>query len=285
MVFFSMRIAPGDPAVIQIGLYASEEQIEEYRTELGINEPILTQFKIYLKGLFTGQWGYSYYQNRPVLDTIVERLPATFTLFGAAIGIAIVASIIMGVAAALNANTIIDRIIVGFSLLGQSLANFWIGIVFILVFARILKILPSYGMGTPKHLILPSITYSLSLVGVLTRLVRTAMLEQMSQDYVRTARAKGLSERMVILKHVLRNSLIPWVTYLGIMIGDAIGGVVVIETVFAWPGTGRLLIDSLMNMDYPVVQVMVMLITIFIVFTNLVVDFLYGVLDPRVVRH
>jgi ABC-type dipeptide/oligopeptide/nickel transport system permease component len=140
-------------------------------------------------------------------------------------------------------------------------------------------------MGTFKHLILPSITYALALVGVLTRLVRTAMLENMKQDYVRTARAKGLAERVVLLKHVLRNSLIPWVTYLGIMIGEALGGSVVIETVFAWPGTGRLLIDSLMNMDYPVVEVMILLITVFIVSVNLIVDMLYGLLDPRVSRN
>lgn len=285
MVFFAMRIAPGDPATIQIGLYASEEQIEEYREALGLNKPLLVQFKHYLKNLATGNWGYSYYQNRPVLETIVERLPATFTLFITAISLVVIASLIMGVTAAVKVNTIVDRLIVGFSLLGQSLANFWIGIVLILLFARTFKLLPSYGMGTFKHLILPSITYALALVGVLTRLVRTAMLENMKQDYVRTARAKGLAERVVLLKHVLRNSLIPWVTYLGIMIGEALGGSVVIETVFAWPGTGRLLIDSLMNMDYPVVEVMILLITVFIVSVNLIVDMLYGLLDPRVSRN
>lgn len=278
-----MRVAPADPAVIQIGLYATEEQIETYREELGLNEPLTVQYMNYLKNLFTGKWGYSYYQMRPVVEMIVERLPATFTLLASAMAIAIITSIILGMLASLKANTILDRLIIGFSLLGQSVANFWVGIVLILVFARVLKLLPSFGMGSIKHLVLPSITYAIVLVGVLTRLIRTAMLEQMRQDYVQTARAKGLSEKVVFLKHILRNSLIPWVTYLGIMIGEAMGGVVVIETVFSWPGIGRLLIDSLMNMDYPVVEAMIILITLFIVVINLLVDLSYGVLDPRVV--
>jgi len=282
VIFFTVRIIPGDPAASALGPYATQEQLKNYRERIGLDKPLIVQYRIFIQDLLSGNWGRSYYQRESVVKLLANRLPATLELLITSLGIAIVLSLILGVFAALFVNTIYDRLIVGFSLIGQSIPQFWIGLMLILLFARTLQVLPSFGRGTFSHLILPSITYASILVGVLTRLIRSSMLENMRKDYVRTARAKGLAELWVVVKHALRNSLIPWVTYLGLIIGQAIGGVVVIETVFSWPGVGRLLISSLLNQDFPVVQVTVTLVAASFALINLVVDLVYGVLDPRV---
>lgn len=282
IVFFVLRVVPGDPAIIFAGPSATAEQVQAVRVDLGLNRPLYAQYFGYLGSLAQLDLGNSYRWDRPVLGLVMERLPATALLASSALVIALMLSIPLGVAAVSRRDTAVDRAVSLVSLLGQALPNFWVGILLILIFAAQLHWLPSSGIGTWKHLILPAFTLALPLIGVLARLVRAGLLEVLGEDYIRTARARGLSDRVVLVKHAGRNMLIPVVTMVGLQFAQMLGGTVVIETVFGWPGLGRLLVDSVATRDYSIVQAAIITIAVIFTTVNLLVDLSYSALDPRV---
>jgi peptide/nickel transport system permease protein len=281
LVFFGLRLS-GDPVFLMLGDEASPEAITALRSQLGLDEPVPVQYVRYFQTVGQGDFGNSLRERRPVTEIVAERLPATAELASAAIFISIIFGIPMGILAALRRNTIVDRGLMAVAFFGQSAPGFFIGIMLILIFSMQLQILPSSGRGTWQHLLMPAIALSTYGVASLARLTRSATLEVLSKDYVRTARAKGLKESTVQMRHVLRNAAIPVITVLGLQVGLAISGAIVIETVFAWPGMGRLIIGAVSNRDYPVIQMAVLLIAVSVVTINFIVDILYGVIDPRI---
>jgi peptide/nickel transport system permease protein len=282
IVFVVLRLVPADPAVLILGSDATEEEIDALRAEMGLDRSIVAQYGIFLTDVLQGDFGDSYRQQTDAMGLVLERLPATIKLAVAALSIAVVIGIPLGLVAALRVNGFVDRAVSAVSLLLQSLPGFWVGIVFILVFSRTLKWFPSGGSESWKHLVLPAVTLALPFIAILTRMTRSGLLEVINESYIQTARAKGLSERIVIFPHAMRNALIPIVTVVGLQFGQLLGGAVIIETVFAWTGVGRLLIDAIGQRDYNVVQAAIVVIATFFVVINLIVDLLYGYLDPRV---
>ena len=282
IVFVVLRLIPADPALLILGSDATQDEITALRTQMGLDRPIIAQYGIFLTDLLRFDFGDSYRLQRDAMSLVLERLPATLELAFTALAIALLIGIPFGVLAALRVNKTSDRIVSVLSLIAQSLPSFWVGIVFILIFARTLHLLPSAGTGTPMHMILPAVTLALPLIAILTRMTRSGLLEVIHEGYVQTARAKGLSERIVIFPHAIRNALIPIVTIVGLQFGQLLGGAVIVEMVFSWPGVGRMLIDSIGQRDYNLVQAVIVLIATGFVVINLVVDLLYGYLDPRV---
>lgn len=282
VIFLVVRVIPGDPAAVLLGTHATAEMVAEQRSKMGLDRPLILQYALFLRQALAGDWGRSYHEGRPAFAMVLERVRPTVELALASITLTIVLSFGLGTLAARWVQSPIDRGVGMLSLVGQAVPNFWLGLVFILVFARNLNWLPSFGRGTPWHLILPTVTLSVQLIGVMTRLIRAGVLEISGQDYVRTARAKGVTESQVMTRHVYRNMLIPVVTMLGLQLGALLGGVVVIEMVFAWPGLGRLIVTAINNRDYPVVQAAVTFTAMIFVVLNLLVDLTYGYLDPRI---
>ncbi len=282
IVFVVLRLVPADPAVLILGSDATQEEIDALRAEMGLDRSIVAQYGIFLGDMVQGDFGDSYRQQTDAMGLVLERLPATIQLAVAALSIAVVVGIPLGLIAALRVNGFVDRAVSAVSLMLQSLPGFWVGIVFILVFSRTLQWFPSGGSGSWKHLVLPAVTLALPFIAILTRMTRSGLLEVINESYIQTARAKGLSERIVIFPHAMRNALIPIVTVVGLQFGQLLGGAVIIETVFAWTGVGRLLIDAIGQRDYNVVQAAIVVIATFFVVINLIVDLLYGYLDPRV---
>jgi peptide/nickel transport system permease protein len=282
VVFLAVRAVPGDPAQMMLGPNATAADVDALREKLGLNRPLVVQYATYMFRTARLDLGESIRIAQPAVSLVVERVPATAKLALTAILIAVAISFPLGIAAAIRPGGMLDGVVSVVSLLGQSVPGFWLGIMFILIFARSLRLLPSAGDESLAHLILPSITVALPLVGVLTRLVRSGLLDVLDEDYIRTARAKGLTPRMVMWRHSIRNMLIPVVTVIGLQIGHLLGGAVITETVFAWPGVGLLLVDAITNRDYPLVQAAILFITGIFVTINFVVDLSYGALDPRV---
>jgi ABC-type dipeptide/oligopeptide/nickel transport system permease component len=282
VIFLAVRAVPGDPAQMMMGPNATAAEIDALRDKLGLNRPLPVQYATYMLQMLRLDLGESLRLARPVVWLVAERLPTTGKLALAAILIAVAVSFPLGIAAAVRPGGWLDAAVSVVSLLGQSVPGFWLGIMFILIFARSLRILPSAGDESWAHLILPSVTVALPLIGVLTRLVRSGLLDVLDEDYIRTARAKGLTAGAVMRRHALRNMLIPVITVIGLQIGHLLGGAVITETVFAWPGVGLLLIDAITNRDYPLVQAAILFITAIFVAINFVVDLSYGVLDPRI---
>ena len=282
IVFLAIRVAPGDPAQLMLGAEASPQALAALRQRLGLDKPIVVQYVEYLAQAARLDLGISLRLDQPALQAVGERLGATTRLALAAMLLAILISFPLGIAAALHQDGPIDRLVSIVSLFGQAAPSFWIGIMFILVFARQLRLFPSAGAETAQHLILPALTLALPLVGILTRLVRSGMLDVLREDYIRTARAKGLAEQTVLRRHALMNMLIPVITVVGLQAGHLLGGTVIVETVFAWPGVGRLLVEAISNRDYPLVQAAILLITSGFILINFLVDLSYGYLDPRV---
>ena len=282
IVFVAIRVAPGDPAQLMLGAEATPQALAALRERLGLDKPLPLQYVEYLFQALRLEFGNSLRLDQPALQAVGERLGATARLALAAMLLALLVSFPLGIAAALRQDSLVDRLVSIVSLFGQSAPNFWIGIMFILVFARQFRLLPSGGAESAQHLILPAVTLALPLVGVLTRLVRSGMLDVLHEDYVRTARAKGLTSRTVIVRHALINMLIPVITVVGLQLGHLLGGTVIVETVFAWPGVGRLLVEAISNRDYPLVQAAILLITSGFILINFLVDLSYGFLDPRV---
>lgn len=282
IIFMVVRVLPGDPASMMLGAGATNEEIEALQDRLGLNDSLPQQYVTFVGDAARLDFGDSLWLNRPVLTSVSERILATGELAVAAVIIALVTSFPLGILAALRPRSLVDYLVSIVSLIGQSVPSFWLGIMLILLFARQLQWLPSAGSDTWQHLILPAVTLSLPLIGVLTRLVRSGLLEVLHEDYVRTARAKGLNATKVLTRHAMRNMLIPVVTVIGIQIGNLLGGAVIVETVFGWPGIGRLLVDAIFQRDYPVVQATILFITATFILINLLVDLSYIYLDPRI---
>ena len=282
MVFVVMRLVPGDPANAFLGVDATQEEVEQLRERLGLDCSIPEQYVIFLRQAAGGDLGRSTYSGQPALEMIIERLPATIRLAAAALALALVTAFVLGVVAALRANSALDRLISVVTVMGQSLPDFWIGLMLILVFAGILRLLPTFGSDTLAHLVLPAVTLGLPLMGATTRLVRSGMLEILGQDYIRTARAKGLKPSVVVRRHALKNMLIPVVTVFGLRLGYLLGGSVIVETVFSWPGVGNTIIFAISSRDYAVVQAATLVVAISFVAINLVIDLIYVFLDPRI---
>lgn len=282
LVFVIINLT-GDPVALMVPIEASEEDIERLRVAMGFDRPLYQQFISFLWGAVQGDFGDSLrYQSQPALKIVVERFPATLELAAATLAWALPMSLLLGTIAALKRNTGADSFAMFLALLGQSLPGFWLGLMLILVFSVQLGLLPSSGRGGFRHVILPAITLGSFVMARTTRLVRSGMIEVLNQDYIRTARAKGLRERTVLLRHAFKNAAIPVVTIVGLDIGTLLGGAVITETIFAWPGIGRLAIDAISYRDFPVVQANVFFIALAFVVINLLVDVLYTWLDPRV---
>jgi ABC-type dipeptide/oligopeptide/nickel transport system permease component len=282
VVFIIVRLVPADPALLFAGMDATPEQLSELRKRMGLDQPLIVQYFAYLAGAVTGDFGNSYTQGVPVMTLVGQALPNTALLAVLACMLAVVVSFPLGLLAALRVNRPTDRIVTTASLLTQSLPGFWVGVVLMLVFSQMLKLLPSTGFSSPAALVLPVVTVALPFIAILTRMTRSGLLEVVGEGYITTARAKGLSERIVIFIHATRNALIPVITVVGLEFGTLLGGAVITETVFSFPGIGKLLVGSILTRDYALVQACVMLIAAAFVVVNLVVDLVYGYLDPRV---
>ncbi|TCC28617.1 nickel ABC transporter permease [Kribbella sindirgiensis] len=282
IIFVVLRLVPGDPAYIMLGPDADQAQVAALRAQLGLDQSLIQQYATYLANVVHLDFGESFRLNADSMSLVLQRVPATIQLATTALLLSLLIGLPLGVIAALRAHSWVDRAISVFSLMGQSTPSFWLGIVLILVFARGLKVLPSAGSGSWAHLVLPTITLALPFLAILVRLTRSGLLEVVHEGYVQTARAKGLGEGIVVLVHAMRNALIPIVTVVGLQFGALLGGTVIVETVFAWPGVGRLLIDSIGRRDYGVVQASILLVATIFVLINLLVDLLYGFLDSRV---
>jgi len=284
--FSLLYIFPGDPAefilTISTGTEPSPEEIERFRVEAGLDKPLIVQYINWLSHVVRGDFGTSWSSGEPVLDEIMERFPASAELFFSTFIISVVFAFLFGIVAALYRNKGIDHICRIWSLIGISIPSFWLGLMFIWLFAVHLHLLPSFGYGTLKHAILPVITWSISFMAIKSRFIRAVLLDILNEDYILTARAKGLSEKAVVLKHALRNVLIPILTYLSMSISHLIIGSVMVEVVFAWPGLGSLFVESVLKRDFPVVQALVLLSAVIFTLTNLIVDILYAIIDPRI---
>lgn len=282
LVFFTLRLT-GDPTSLLLPTEATREDVERLRHILGFDLPLHVQYWRYISGMvLRGDFGYSYSANTPVVKLVVERLPPTLELAGLSFGLAMVISLPLGILAAVKRNSMIDYVVSFFSFVGYSMPAFWLGALMIILFAVQLRLLPTSGRGSWQQLILPTVTLSTWTIGQFTRLVRSEMLKVLSEDYVRTARAKGLTESIVLYRHALRNALLSIVTLAGLTFGPLLGGAVVTESVFAWPGMGRLAVQAVTGRDYPLIQIVVLTLGGISVLVNLLVDLAYTVIDPRV---
>ena len=282
LVFGLIHLVPGDPVAQMLGEGAPQPEIQRLRHDLGLDRPLLEQYQSYLWSLVRGDLGISFRNQEPVARSIAERYPATIELALAAIAISLVLSIPAGVIGAVKRGSLADNAIGVVSLLGVSLPNFALGPLLILLFSIGLGILPVSGRGGISHLILPAVTMGGALAAITTRMVRASMLEEIQQDYIRTARAKGLPERVVLFRHALRNSLLPVITILGLQAGALLAGAIITETVFAWPGLGRLTVQAISARDYPLLQGCILTISLSYILINLLTDAVYCVVDPRI---
>ncbi len=282
LVFSLIHFIPGDPAQAMLGEGAAPEDVAQLRERLGLNRPLLVQYGSFLKGLSQGDLGVSLRNDQPVLQQILERMPATAELAFASMAVAVLIALPLGIIAAVWRGTFVDHGAMTMSLVGISVPNFWLGPLMAIVFAVELGWLPVGGRGTLAHLVLPAVTLGAALAAMLARMTRASLLEELREPYVLAARAKGVSRTRAVLHHALRNSLIPIVTILGLQFGVVLTGAVITETIFAWPGIGRLLIQSISFRDYPTVQGCVLLIAVTYVGVNLITDLTYGFLDPRI---
>jgi peptide/nickel transport system permease protein len=282
LIFLIVRVAPGDPAAILLGPDAGQQQIDELTARLGLDQPKLTQYVHYLGDVIRFDFGESYRLGRPAMEAVLERLPATAELMLSSTVIAVALGVTLGLLAGARPGRAVDRVVSASTIALQSFPTFWVGIMLILVFALTLRLLPSAGAGTAAHLVLPAVTLALPFAATVARLTRTSVAETIHEPYIQTARSKGLTEPQVLIGHALRNSLIPVVTVVGLHMGGLMGGAVIVENVFAWPGLGSLVVDAVANRDYEVVQAATFLIAAIVMVFNLLADLLYTRLDPRI---
>jgi peptide/nickel transport system permease protein len=282
IVFLLIHLIPGDPVEIMLGEAASSTDREALRVALGLDQPVLLQFTHYLHGLLQFDLGASLQSRRPVTDLLQERLPATLLLAGVTLAVTLALALPLGMLAAVRRGSAWDGGAMAFSMLGVSIPNFWLGPLLILVFSLWLGWFPVSGREGVGSVVLPAVTLGTGLAAVLSRMVRSSMLEVLGEDYIRTARAKGLPPQRVILHHGLRNALLPVITLLGLQLGALLAGAVITETVFSWPGIGLLTIEAIQSRDYPVVQACVLLISVGYVLVNLLTDIVYAWADPRI---
>ena len=282
LLFFMLRMLPGDPAQVLAGQMASPQEIALIRTQLGLDRPVYIQYAAFLNRLAHLDLGRSARTQNPVIEEIGSRLPNTILLAVTAICLACLIGIPAGVVAAVRPYSWVDNLITIGALCGISMPVFWLGLMLVIFFSVILKWLPAGGMGSWQHVVLPTITLAAFVVAFISRMTRSTMLEVLSQDYTTTARAKGLKERVVVVKHALGNALIPIITVVGLQFGLLLGGAVLTETVFAWPGIGRLIVDSILARDYAMIQGTILIFGLMYMLVNLVVDILYAFVDPRI---
>jgi len=285
IIFAMVRVIPGDPAMIMAGPHATEEYVRQIRAQLGLDKHPVTQYLIFLGNLVQGDLGTSTRTALPVTKEIFSRLPNTLLLAMASILIATVLGVTIGIVSGIKQNSLFDYLSMVAALFGLSMPVFWLGLMLMLLFSIKLGWLPAVGAETPSHLILPALTLGANSMAIIARMTRSSMLEVVRLDYIRTARSKGLPERLVLSRHALRNALIPVVTVIGLQTGILLGGAVLTEIVFAWPGIGRLLVEAILARDYPVVQGVVLVVATMFIVVNLIVDLLYAYLDPRIRYH
>lgn len=282
VVMLTMELVPGDPAQIMLGDFATEEAVRELRDELGLDEPLPVRYLQYLGQILQGDFGRSLREQRPVSAEIAQSWPATFQLSVAAFAIALALGIPAGIVSATRQYSWFDHFSRVISLLGLSMPVFWTGLLLIVLFSFKLRLFPVGGSGTWRHLVLPAFTLALPSVAMLARMTRSSLLEVLGEDYIRTARAKGLANWIVISRHALRNALIPIITVAGLQIGQMLGGAILTETVFSWPGLGRLMVRAIFNRDFILLQGAVLVFALAFVIINLLVDLSYAFLDPRI---
>lgn len=282
IVFFIMSFTPGDPARIMLGESAPPEAVEKLRAEMGLDDPFLVQYFRFITNALKGDFGKSYTTKRPVFDEILSRFPNTLVLAVTGVALAVLMGIPVGIISATRQYSLTDSISMIVALLGVSMPNFWLGLMLILTFSVALGLLPSSGFSDLSSLILPTFTLGTGSAAIITRMTRSSMLEVIRQDYIRTARAKGVLEKKVINKHALKNALIPVITVIGLQFGALLGGAVLTETVFSWPGVGRLMVDAIRQKDTPTVLASVVFLATAFSFVNLIVDILYAYVDPRI---
>jgi peptide/nickel transport system permease protein len=282
LVFVILRVLPGDPARMLLPDGAPESAVIELTRQLGLREPLFVQYGLFLRSVAHGDFGESFQYRAPALRVVLERLPATIQLTLAAMLVTIAAGVTLGIGTAVRRGTRYDVAGTILAVLGQSLPNFWLGIMLILLFGVALRWLPTSGFAGWTSLVLPAITLAAFPTALVARLTRSSMLEILNRDYIRTGRAKGLAERSVVLRHALRNAAIPVLTVIGLQIGALLGGAVITESVFAWPGMGKLIVDAIFFRDFPVVQTVLILSATVFVGINLLVDLLYTIIDPRI---
>jgi len=281
-VFLMLALVPGDPARAIVGADASEEVVEATRIKLGLDQPQLVQYGNFVANVFRGDLGVSTRTNRPVAQEIRTRLPASIHLAVAAMVVAIGLGLPLGIFAAARKDSLTDRTSMLVAIAGVSVPTYWLGLILILIFSVQLGWLPSSGRGTWQHVVLPALALGLHSMAIIARMVRSSMLEVLNQDYVRTARSKGLSARGVFFKHALKNAMIPTVTILGLQFGYLLAGAIIVETVFAYPGVGWLLIEAIRNRDFPIIRGTILVIAVLFALVNLATDLLYVRLDPRI---
>ncbi|MFQ5813892.1 MAG: nickel ABC transporter permease [Anaerolineae bacterium] len=283
IVFLMMHLLPGDPAELMLAESGgSSQSISQLRHQLGLDNPLYVQYGRFLANALRGDLGRSIFTNRPVTQTILEQLPHTVQLAVVAMMVAVTIGTALGIAAALNRNTWLDSLCVTIAVAGASMPIFWSGLLLILLFSSLLHWLPATGQGSLKHLIMPAIVLGLASSGSIARLVRSTMLEVLGQQYITAARSKGLSERLVVCRHALKNALIPVITVMGLQFGYLLGGTVVTETIFSRQGLGRLVVDAILWKDFPIVQGTVLLAAAVYTLVNLLIDISYAVIDPRI---
>jgi peptide/nickel transport system permease protein len=282
LVFFFLHMIPGDPVEVMLGETAAQADKEALRNALGLNDPLPQQYGRFLRGLVRGDVGESFFYRQPVAHVLLERAPATIELALAGLAIALLIAIPTGVLAAVKQYGVFDNVAMFGALVGASAPNFWVGPILIWLFALKIGWFPVGGREGLASLVLPALTLGLGMAAILSRMTRASVLETLSEDFVRTARAKGLPERVVLFKHVLRNALIPVVTLVGLQFGALLSGAIITERVFSWPGVGTLFIEAIQSRDYPVVQGCVLYISFAYVLINLAVDLLYAAVDPRI---
>ncbi len=282
IAFLLLRALPGDPAQVIAGEMATQEAIESIRAQLGLNKPLYTQYGIFLANLARLNLGKSARTGQSVVSEIWSRLPNTILLAVVSTAIACLLGIPAGILSAVRHYTLVDYVVMVAALFGLSMPVFWLGLMLIIVFSVKLHLLPAGGIGTLSHLILPSFALAFFSTAFIARMTRSSMMEVMGQEFITTARSKGLLERVVILKHALRNAFIPIITVVGLQFGSLLGGAVLTETVFAWPGIGRLIVDSILARDYPMVQGVILVFALLYILVNLLVDILYAYIDPRI---
>jgi peptide/nickel transport system permease protein len=282
LAFVMVRLLPGDPALILAGPDATAQDIAVLREQLGTDQPLIVQFLSYLKGLMTADLGHSITSQDPVTAEIISRLPYTIELAVISIVIASVAGVLLGAVAAINHRTWLDAAVSGLAVFGVSMPVFWLGLMLIVLLSIDVRLFPAGGIDGAWSWVLPSCTLAAATMGVIARITRSSMLEVLRLDFVRTARAKGASRQAMIVKHALRNALLPVITVIGLQFGYLLGGAVLTETVFSWPGIGRLLVDSILARDYPVVQGVILIFSACFIGVNLVTDLCYAFIDPRI---
>lgn len=282
LLFFMLRLLPGDPAQVLAGQMATPDEIENIRQQLGLDRPIYEQYAAYLSRLVRFDLGRSARTQNPVTQEIWARLPNTLLLAVIAILLACLFGIPAGIISAVKPYSWIDYLVTTSALFGMSMPVFWLGLMLVVLFSIVLKWLPAGGTGSWQHVVLPSITLAAFVVAFIARMTRSTMLETLSQDFTTTARSKGLQERVVVIKHAFKNAMIPIITVVGLQFGLLLGGAVLTETVFAWPGLGRLIVDSILARDYPVIQGTILIFGLLYIMVNLAVDLIYALVDPRI---